>query len=147
MEEREIQTISPATNQVVVKVQAASITQIQHVVERSTAAFEKFRNTSFEDRLKIVRDGLALIQQRKQQLADELTMQIGRPISYSAKEIETMQKRADYLIDIAQEALKDIPGTEEPGFRRFVRKEPRGPTLAIFAWNVGCSTDMMPASR
>ena len=64
---------------------------------------------------------------------------MGRPIAYSAKEIETMQKRADYLLETAEEALADIPAREEAGFKRWVSKEARGPTLVVFAWNVSLS--------
>jgi hypothetical protein len=48
-----------------------------------------------------------------------------------------MQKRADYLLDMAEEALASLPGRPETGFRREIKKIPVGPTLIVFAWNVG----------
>lgn len=61
---------------------------------------------------------------------------MGRPIAYAAKEITTAVKRAEYLLRISGEALRDTEGEAEEGFRRFVRKGPVGVVLVIFAWNV-----------
>lgn len=60
---------------------------------------------------------------------------MGRPICYTAKEIETMVRRGEYLLSISSEALTDVPGVPELGFTRFIRKEPVGVVLIIFAWN------------
>lgn len=47
-----------------------------------------------------------------------------------------MRKRADYLLSIADDSLKNLPGQAESGFRRFLKKEPLGVTLISTAWNV-----------
>lgn len=64
---------------------------------------------------------------------------MGRPIAYTPVEIKTAIKRAQYLIDIAPEALSEnIPvlGEVEPNFKRYLqRSEPLGVILVIFAWN------------
>ena len=60
---------------------------------------------------------------------------MGRPIRYTAKEIETMVQRGEYLLSISSEALSDVPGVPEAGITRFIRKEPVGVVLIIFAWN------------
>lgn len=45
--------------------------------------------------------------------------------------------RGDYLNKIASQILDhDVPATEEPGFKRYIRREPVGVVLVIFAWNV-----------
>jgi len=70
-------------------------------------------------------------------LAMELTEQMGRPIAYTAKEISTAVERGEYLSRIAGEILeRDTPGDEEKGFKRYIRCEPVGVVLVIFAWNV-----------
>jgi acyl-CoA reductase-like NAD-dependent aldehyde dehydrogenase len=69
----------------------------------------------------------------------ELTVQMGRPIAYTAKEVTTAIKRAEYLLKVSDEVLKDTDGEDEQGFKRFIRKVPVGPTLIIFAWNVSYS--------
>ncbi len=64
---------------------------------------------------------------------------MGRPIAYTAKEVSTAVSRAEYLLKISDDALKDTPAEQEKGFTRFIRKAPRGPVLIVFAWNVSCS--------
>ncbi|KAF7554609.1 hypothetical protein G7Z17_g2794 [Cylindrodendrum hubeiense] len=130
-----IKTISPSTNKVVCEVPETSIEEAQLVLRQSQDAFNTFKDVPFADRRAIVVKALALIQERKMELGRELSEQMGRPIAYSHKEIETMQKRADYLLDIAEEALAPLPGRAESGFKRCIKKVPVGPTLIVFAWN------------
>jgi acyl-CoA reductase-like NAD-dependent aldehyde dehydrogenase len=61
---------------------------------------------------------------------------MGRPIAYTAKEVATAVKRGEYLLKVSTEVLVDTPGEEEEGFRRWIRKEPLGPVLVVFTWNV-----------
>ena len=131
-----IRTVSPATGKVILERPGTSLAQAQQIARSSEEAFLQWKSTDLASRKSIVAAGLAIIQQRKEELGRELTAQMGRPIAYSAKEIETMQKRADYLMEIAEEALQTIPGRQEEGFKRFIKKEPVGPTLIVFAWNV-----------
>lgn len=131
-----IRTISPSTNEVVCERAATSLPQAKEIAKRSNAAFKSFSRVPLGQRRHIVVKALAIIQERKMELGRELSEQMGRPISFSHKEIETMQKRADYLLDIAEEALSPLPGRAEPGFKRSIKKIPVGPTLIVFAWNV-----------
>jgi acyl-CoA reductase-like NAD-dependent aldehyde dehydrogenase len=135
-----IRTISPVNHQVVFEGKGTSLEEASHIVKASKDAFLQWKKVPLVERSAIVQRGLALIQERKEQLGLELTTQMGRPIAYSVKEIETMQKRADYLLKTAEESLRAIPGEQEAGFRRWVKKEPVGPTLVVFAWNVSIGT-------
>lgn len=96
----------------------------------------------------MVAKALKLLSERKDVLAKELTEQMGRPIAYTGIEIDTAVKRGQHLNRIAGEVLaEDVPGDSEKGFKRFIRREPVGVVLIIFAWNVSrplrvpCSLD------
>ncbi|KAL4793101.1 Aldehyde/histidinol dehydrogenase [Aspergillus venezuelensis] len=130
-----IQTVSPSTNKIILERDETTLEQAKDVLSSSTKAYSSWRTTPFAERKTIVGCALDLIQQRKEQLGEELTLQMGRPIAYGVKEVETMQKRATYLVSIAEDALQPLPGQPEAGFRRWIEKEPLGPTLIIFAWN------------
>lgn len=133
-----MRTVSPATNEVIVERQETSLEDVQAAATRARKAYCTWRTTTLEQRKVVVAQALQLIQARKHMLGKELTLQMGRPIACSVKEIDTMQKRANYLLNMAEEALADIPGQQEQGFRRWIKKVPVGPTLIIFAWNVSC---------
>ena len=74
--------------------------------------------------------------EKQDELAKELTEQMGRPISYTAKEVQTAVLRGQYMLKVSEQSLKDTPGEPEKGFKRWIRKEPLGPVLVLFAWNV-----------
>lgn len=139
MEPEIITTISPTTHEAILTRKGATVDELALLAKKSAEAFESFRRrTTLTERKAIIRRALDVLVSRRDELARELTVQMGRPIAYTAKEIGTAVKRSEYLLKVAEDVLKDTPGEEEPGFRRWIRKEPLGPVLIIFAWNVGC---------
>ncbi|KAK1091465.1 hypothetical protein LTR48_006252 [Friedmanniomyces endolithicus] len=83
----------------------------------------------------LTRHALQLLNDRQEELARELTEQMGRPIAYTAKEITTAVARGEYMLKISSDALADTPGEPQEGFKRYIRKAPLGPVLVLFAWN------------
>lgn len=131
-------TISPTNNQPILSRSGLTDSEVALLPAFSTQAFNEFRlTTTLSDRQTIVATALRILAGQKDRLARELTEQIGRPIQYAGKEITTAITRAEYLLQISSEALRDAPGAPEKGFRRYIRKAPLGPVLIIFAWNVG----------
>lgn len=131
-----ITTISPTTNKPIVTRNGVSAAELESLPTVAAEAFLKFRKTSFSERKVIVNKALQILGSKQDELAKELTEQMGRPIAYTAKEIATAVKRGEYLLKISEDALKDTDGELEKGFKRFIRKVPVGPVLIIFAWNV-----------
>ncbi|PNS18740.1 Succinate-semialdehyde dehydrogenase [Sphaceloma murrayae] len=130
-----INTISPATNAPVVTRQGPSDAELLQLPKRSAKAFESFRSTPLTKRQDIIRKFLDQLLARQDELAQELTEQMGRPIAYTAKEVTTAVARGQYMLEISGEALDDTPGEAQQGFRRFIRKVPLGPVLILFPWN------------
>ncbi|KAL0944545.1 aldehyde dehydrogenase [Colletotrichum truncatum] len=128
-------TISPTTNEPIITRNGASQADLDELPNTATKAFESWSKTSLADRQKIVKTALKLLLNQKDDLAQELTVQMGRPIAYTGVEIATAVKRAEYLLKISDEVLKDTDGEAEKGFKRFIRKVPVGPVLVLFAWN------------
>lgn len=131
-----ITTVSPTTGEPILYRNATSVFTLQRITAAATSAFESWRTTSLEHRQGIVQKALRILASRKDELAMELTVQMGRPIAFTPGEITTAIKRADYLVKISGDALADTDGDAEKGFKRFIRKVPVGPVLIIFAWNV-----------
>jgi acyl-CoA reductase-like NAD-dependent aldehyde dehydrogenase len=130
-----ITTVSPNTNEPILTRNGPSAQDLQLLPEVATKAFQTFRKTKLSERQEIVKKFLELLAQNENDLAEELTVQMGRPIAYTGKEITTAIKRAEYLLKISSEALADTDGEAEKGFKRFIRKVPVGPVLVVFAWN------------
>ncbi|KAI1322909.1 aldehyde dehydrogenase [Xylariaceae sp. FL0255] len=130
-----ITTISPTTNEPILSRNGVTAAELQELPRVASEAFDSWRQTSLTDRTIIVKKAIQLLEKQKDQLAEEITVQMGRPIAYTAGEVTTAVKRADYLIKISEDTLKDTEGEAEKGFKRFIRKVPIGPVLVIFAWN------------
>lgn len=130
-------TISPTTNKPILTRHGLSESELQQLPVAATEAFSGYRKTQLSQRQQIVSRALDIMEREKAVLARELTEQMGRPIAYTAKEISTAVVRARYLLRISADALKVTPGDPEDGFKRYIKKEPVGVVLIIFAWNVG----------
>jgi len=131
-----ITTISPVTNKPIITRQGPTDSELEALPKRSKKAFESYRETPLAERQKIVRKALDILKARKDELAKELTEQMGRPIAYTGVEITTAVARGEYMLKISGDALADTPGEPQEGFQRYVRKVPLGPVLVLFAWNV-----------
>jgi acyl-CoA reductase-like NAD-dependent aldehyde dehydrogenase len=130
-------TISPTTNEPVLTRNGVTAEELEELPKVATKAFKSWSKTSLADRQIIVKKALQTLTDKQDELAQELTTQMGRPITYTGKEIATAVKRSEYLVRISDEALRDTDGEAEKGFKRFIRKASIGPVLIIFAWNVG----------
>jgi acyl-CoA reductase-like NAD-dependent aldehyde dehydrogenase len=137
-----ITTISPTTNEPILTRNGISPQELEQLPDIATQAFESWRKTTLQQRKDIIKKALKVLDERKDDLATELTVQMGRPIAYTAKEVATAIKRAEYLLKISDDVLQDTPGEAESGFKRFIRKVPVGPVLIIFAWNVSAERGM-----
>ncbi|KAF2121412.1 Aldehyde/histidinol dehydrogenase [Lophiotrema nucula] len=130
-----ITTISPITNQAILTRNGLTDVDLQSIPETATRAFELYRRTPLSERQSIVKKALKLLSDRQDELAKEITEQMGRPIAYSAKEVTTAVARGEYLLKISDDVLSDTPGEAEKGFKRYIRKVPLGPVLILFPWN------------
>ncbi|KAK4121642.1 ALDH-like protein [Parathielavia appendiculata] len=130
-----ITTISPTTNEPILSRNGISSQELEQFPDVAVQAFESWRKTTLQERKDIIKKALKVLDERKDDLAFELTVQMGRPIAYTPKEVTTAIKRAEHLLKISDDVLQDTPGEPEKGFKRFIRKVPVGPVLIIFAWN------------
>jgi len=130
-----ITTISPATNQPILERRGPTNVELVEIPKTAQTAFLRYRKTSLQDRQRIVKKALQLLNDRQHELAAELTEQMGRPIAYTAKEITTAVARGEYMLRISDQSLADTPGEAQEGFKRYIKKVPLGPVLVLFAWN------------
>lgn len=131
-----ITTISPITNKGIIERKGLSDLELSDLASKSAEAFKSYKKTSLDERKNYIKKALEIITSKQDELAKEITEQMGRPIAYTAVEVKTAVGRGEYLLKIAEDALSDTPGEPQEGFKRFVRKVPLGPVLVLFPWNV-----------
>jgi acyl-CoA reductase-like NAD-dependent aldehyde dehydrogenase len=129
-------TITPVDGSVYVTRKLASSKAIESTITRAVAAQQKWKKVPVAERTTIVRRMVEWCVARADELAAELSWQMGRPVAQTPGELRRgFQERALYMCDIAEEALSEIAVPEKPGFRRFIRREPLGVVFVVAPWN------------
>ena len=130
------QTISPIDNSVYLSREFAENSEIENALTISTKAQDPWRKTTIAHRAEICRKAVDYFLENADEIGNELTWQMGRPIRYTPFEITNgFQERALHMINIAEASLGDIPTSKQPGFHRFIRREPIGQVLVLAPWN------------
>ena len=60
---------------------------------------------------------------------------MGRPISQALNELKGFKERADYMLSIADEKLKNIYLPEKENFKNYIKRIPMGVSFIIAPWN------------
>lgn len=127
--------ISPVDGRVYAERTVATREEIDQAVAAAVSAQATWKRRPIAERAAYCRKFMESLLARKEEIGEELTWQMGRPIRYSPREIDRMAERAFYMIDIAESALADIPLEPLDGFTRFIRREPLGLIFSIVPWN------------
>lgn len=133
---KSFQIISPATGAVYAERRYAEPNEIEQVLNASAKAFPLWRKTPIEKRAEVCQHVISYFKQHADEMAQELTMLMGRPIRYTPFEIRGgFVERAEYMIKAGLEALSDKEIPRKDGFHRFIRREPLGTVLVLAPWN------------
>ena len=128
--------ISPIDGSTFVKRGPPSAAHIEKSLSKAVAAQSTWRRVPVAQRAAICRRMVEWCVARADELGEELTWQMGRPIAYTPNEIRRgFQERALHMARIAEEGLRDLPVDERQGFQRFIRREPLGVVLVVAPWN------------
>ena len=128
-------TITPVDNSVYVERPYNTAAEVQAVLSAAQKAQQAWRLTPVAERARILSKAVDIFLTRKDQHAEEITRQMGRPISQSPGEMRGFEERARYMIQIAPEALADVEAKDKPGFTRFIRREALGVVFIVAPWN------------
>jgi acyl-CoA reductase-like NAD-dependent aldehyde dehydrogenase len=130
-----IRVVSPVDGRVYIERPLAGEGEIAAALERARRAQEAWRRVPVAERAAILSRAVDSLVARQDELALELTWQMGRPVRYTPGEIRGFEERARYMIDAAAAALADVEVGDKPGFTRFIRKVPLGVAFVIAPWN------------
>ncbi|WP_119462287.1 aldehyde dehydrogenase family protein [Rhodospirillaceae bacterium SYSU D60014] len=129
------QTITPIDGSIYVERTLASGAEIDKALTAARKAAQKWKDLPVEERGKILSRAVDAFVARRDEIAEEITRQIGRPLSQAPGEVRGFEERARHMIAIAPEALADVAVGDKPGFTRFIRREPLGVAFVVAPWN------------
>lgn len=130
-----LRTLSPIDGEVVVERPLHNAADIDTVLRRAQTAQRHWARQSLEARQRLLSRFVDVLVGWKADLAREITLQMGRPVTQSPGEIRGLEERARYMIEVAPEALRPHRPAVREGFTRFIQREPLGIVAVIAPWN------------
>jgi succinate-semialdehyde dehydrogenase/glutarate-semialdehyde dehydrogenase len=129
-----IQSINPATGEVLENFQEMSTSEIDEILEAVETTFREWRKRPFVERTKRMRQAATLLRAGKEKYARTMALEMGKPIVQGEAEVEKCAWACDYYAEHAEAFLAEQP-RETDASRSYIRFDPLGPVLAIMPWN------------
>ena len=129
-----LKCISPIDGSVFAERPIVTMAQAQSMVDRARQAQKSWAARPLDQRIALVRKGLARLGEMNDEVVPEIAHMMGRPVRYGG-EFGGVDERASYMADIAADALKPIVIEDSDRFERRIEHEPHGLVLVIAPWN------------
>jgi acyl-CoA reductase-like NAD-dependent aldehyde dehydrogenase len=127
--------VSPVDQSLYIERPFARPTEIDAVLAKAAKAELAWRRAPLEQRQEILTRAVDSFVRHGEQIAEEITWQMGRPVKQAPGEVRGFAERARYMIGIAPQALAPIHPEPKPGFTRFLQREALGIVAVIAPWN------------
>ncbi|WP_372424518.1 aldehyde dehydrogenase family protein [Salinarimonas chemoclinalis] len=129
-----LRCISPIDGSVFAERPALSTDAARAAAARAHAAQPAWAARSIRERAELVLAGIAAVGAMNDEVVPELARMMGRPVRYGG-EFRGFSERGTHMAAIAEEALADIPVSDDDAFRRYIRRLPWGVVLVVAPWN------------
>ena len=126
---------NPFTGETACTVPLADEAEIGKTLDRAREAARALRKLSVDERLSLCDRALTAFEARAEDVAQDITRQMGKPLSQARGEVSGMAGRWRHMMGIAKESLADVMLPAKDGFERRIAKEPLGVVLDLPAWN------------
>lgn len=130
-----ITTKNPATGEDLSTYEELTEEQIDSKITLANRAFESWRETSLDERKKLMSKVGMLLRERKKEYAELMTKEMGKPIKQSYEEIEKCAWTADYYVQAIESILSPDKITDIDEGEALITFEPIGIVLAVMPWN------------
>jgi acyl-CoA reductase-like NAD-dependent aldehyde dehydrogenase len=130
-----LKVISPIDSSIYYEFELHNQDDINSALKAATTAQMKWKDIHVSERIKYINKFIDAFESNKDKISEELTMQMGRPISYSPFEVNGTIERARGMVELAESSLAHVLVEEKEGFNRYIKREPLGIVLVVPAWN------------
>ncbi len=131
-----LQVIDPFSGDVVVERAFDDGAVLEQKLAAAATAFERWRRVPLDARCRAVSDALAWFRAHKEEVAADVSRQMGKPIRQARAEVDGMLGRAEHMVSIAGEALAaEVLASGADGAVRRIEHAPLGVVLDVAAWN------------
>lgn len=127
--------VNPATEDTFRILEMTSEAELRVILERMRAAQKEWREVPVNERVEICRGFVDAFRSMRENVALDITRQMGKPLMQARREVDTMLDRADAMLRLAPPGLENETLEPKADLRRYIRREPLGIVLDIPAWN------------
>ncbi len=131
---QEILSINPATGKTIAHYQPFDENKVQGILKKAEKSFKTWRTTSLRDRANVLKSIAAQLRKDRERLAKLATIEMGKPIEQSRKEVEKCAYNLEYYAKHGASFLKNEL-VETEARKSYVSYQPLGVVLAIMPWN------------
>ena len=126
---------NPATGEVLETFEAATDAQVEEALASADAVYREWRERSVQERAAVVKCVAELFEERKEELARLIAVEMGKSIAEAIDEVEFARSIIDYYAVHGPSLITDheIPSTV-PG-KAFIEHLPVGTLLGVMPWN------------
>ena len=130
-----LKTISPVDGRIYVERPLESAAGIDRALESGRGAQRAWGALPLFVRCEILKKAVDAFVARTNEIAVEISWQMGRPIAHSPGEVRGFAERANYMLEIAPTALAAVQPGDKPGFKRAIKRVPLGVVVVVAPWN------------
>jgi succinate-semialdehyde dehydrogenase/glutarate-semialdehyde dehydrogenase len=128
------ESINPFTGKLLRSFPSLSLQETVDRIEQADAAYRQWKQTSFDHRKSILKSLSKLLRDRIDDLAELITIEMGKRLFESRAEIQFCTAIIDFYADGAESFLADERMDHAAG-NAYIRYEPIGTLLGVMPWN------------
>lgn len=130
---------APYTGEVIAKVAKASVQDVERAIEGAHEAFQTFKKTTAYERAEILYKVVDIMQKRKQEFAEILANEAGKPITAGLAELDRTISTYQFSAELAKHTFGEtVPMDAAPGGKNrigYTKRVPIGVVSAITPFN------------
>jgi acyl-CoA reductase-like NAD-dependent aldehyde dehydrogenase len=130
-----LRTISPVDGRIYVERPLETAAGIDRALDAAQPAQRAWASLTLAARCAILDRAVDAFVAKANDLAAEITWQMGRPIRHSPGEIRGFEERARFMLKLAPEALAAVQPGDKAGFQRQIKRVPLGIIAVVAPWN------------
>ncbi|MCB0412773.1 MAG: aldehyde dehydrogenase family protein [Bdellovibrionales bacterium] len=130
-----IEVKNPFSGNIVNTYPVQNLEQVRERILLSQQAQKTWSKVSLTERVNLVQKALSYFEDHREDIARDISLQMGRPFSQAKGEISGLLDRANYLCSIAEKTLADDVIEDSENFYRAIQHVPLGVIFIISAWN------------
>jgi succinate-semialdehyde dehydrogenase / glutarate-semialdehyde dehydrogenase len=129
-----IKSINPVNEELLKEYKEMSSDQVNRIIEMVHNEFTTWHKTDFKSRAEKMKKAASVLRNKKEELGNLMTLEMGKPIAQSRAEVEKCGWVCDYFADNAEKFLQDQI-IETDASKSFVTFQALGVVLAVMPWN------------